>query len=331
MRALASHASSAMTAETTSVDAREHVVLERPRRRDDPVARRDAPAPAPGDRSTRPPGRGGSSAPNPPVSVPSSAVTSAPSSRPTRAPHRAPSGRAGTARRPRRRSRARGRARGCVENGTGPPVRDHRRRALREIGRGEGEGGWLAVGLAHRELADVTGLGSADRSAVEKLVLDEEHRPLVVHRRSEQSAHVGTRSPRRRRCSGSRGGASLATGYGRPVAAPRAHRCADDERNVTWSSYISRNFEIPFTTWSSPNATKSPNMISRIGRRPRSAMPAATPKSEASLIGVEDAVRIRVAQPRRDLESTAARIEYVLAEEDDVARGEDRVQRLART
>ena len=55
---------------------------------------------------------------------------------------------------------------------------------------------------------------------------------------------------------------------------------------VTWSSYISRNFEIPFTIWSSPSATKSPNMISRIGRWPRSAIPAATPKSDASLIGV---------------------------------------------
>ena len=55
---------------------------------------------------------------------------------------------------------------------------------------------------------------------------------------------------------------------------------------VTWSSYISRNFEIPLTTWSIPRATKSPNMISRIGRCPRSAIPAATPKSEASLIGV---------------------------------------------
>ena len=31
---------------------------------------------------------------------------------------------------------------------------------------------------------------------------------------------------------------------------------------------------------------KSPNMISRIGRCPRSAIPAATPKSDASLIGV---------------------------------------------
>ena len=71
---------------------------------------------------------------------------------------------------------------------------------------------------------------------------------------------------------------------------------------VTWSSYISRNFEIPFTIWSSPSAMKSPNMISRIGRWPRSAMPAATPKSEASLIGV---VRTRsgigVAEPLRTL------------------------------
>ena len=43
---------------------------------------------------------------------------------------------------------------------------------------------------------------------------------------------------------------------------------------------------MPFTIWSKPSATKSPNMISRIGRRPRIAIPAATPNSEASLIGV---------------------------------------------
>jgi hypothetical protein len=56
--------------------------------------------------------------------------------------------------------------------------------------------------------------------------------------------------------------------------------------SVTWSSYISRNFEMPLTIWSKPRAMKSPNMISRIGRYPRSAIPDATPKSDASLMGV---------------------------------------------
>ena len=55
---------------------------------------------------------------------------------------------------------------------------------------------------------------------------------------------------------------------------------------MTWSSYISRNFAIPLTIWSKPSAMKSPNMISRIGRWPASAIPAATPKSDASEIGV---------------------------------------------
>jgi len=43
---------------------------------------------------------------------------------------------------------------------------------------------------------------------------------------------------------------------------------------------------MPLTTWSKPRAMKSPNMISRMGRCPRNAIPAAMPKSEASLIGV---------------------------------------------
>ena len=97
---------------------------------------------------------------------------------------------------------------------------------------------------------------------------------------------------------------------------------------VTWSSYISRNLAIPLTIWSKPRAMKSPNMISRIGRRPRSAIPAATPKSDASEIGV-GTIRVGVAQALRDLERSAVRIEDVLTEQVDiVALGEDLVQRL---
>ncbi len=54
----------------------------------------------------------------------------------------------------------------------------------------------------------------------------------------------------------------------------------------TWSSNIARNFAIPLTVWSKPSAMKSPNMISRIGRHPRRAMPAATPKIAPSETGV---------------------------------------------
>ena len=75
---------------------------------------------------------------------------------------------------------------------------------------------------------------------------------------------------------------------------------------------------------------KSPNMISRIGRWPRKAIPAATPKSDASLIGV---VRTRSGyaslRPCVTLNAPPYGVEHVLAEEDDVVtRGEDGVQRL---
>ena len=157
------------------------------------------------------------SAPKPPVSVPSSAVTSAPvratDSRTGVELHRDELGeRDHLAEDLVLEDELRD---GVQHDRNHPAVRDDRRRALREVGRGERERRIGAVRLAHRELADVPVLGPADRAPVEQLVLDEEHRPLVVDRRSRAARRRrGTRWPRRRRCSGSRAAASRATGCG---------------------------------------------------------------------------------------------------------------------
>ncbi len=110
-------------------------------------------------------------------------------------------------------------------------VGDDRRRALREVGRGERERRIRATRLAHGELADVPVLRAADRAPVEQLVLDEEHRALVVDRRREQRADVvalarrdddDVRDPEQELLERLR--------VRRPVAAPRSHRRAHDER-----------------------------------------------------------------------------------------------------
>ena len=164
------------------LDAREHVVLERARRRDDPVARGDALH------------RRAQVAPRRLLDAGGDLGAEAAGERPLLGRHE--------------RARARDRLEHGVELhrhelrerdhlaedlvlqdelGDGveddrehPAVRDHGRRALGEVGRGEGQRRIRVAALAHGELADVAVLGPADRPAVQELVLDEEHRALVL-------------------------------------------------------------------------------------------------------------------------------------------------------
>ncbi len=71
-----------------------------------------------------------------------------------------------------------------------PAVGHDRGDALGEVRRGKRKR-WIRIsGLADGELADVAVFGPPDRAAIEKLVLDEEDRPLVVDRGREQRADI---------------------------------------------------------------------------------------------------------------------------------------------
>ena len=134
-----------------------------------------------------------------------------------------------------------------------PAVRHDRRGALGEVGAREGQ---RRVGIADsraRRARRRDRPRAGGSSSVQELVLDEEHRPLVLDGRR--------RGARRRRGTRCRDDADVRDpeeellerlAVRRPVPATRPIGARTTSGTVTWSSYISRNFEMPFTIWSSP-------------------------------------------------------------------------------
>ena len=162
--------------------------------------------------------------------------------------------------------------------------------------------------------------GPPDRAPIEKLVLDEEDRPLVVDRGREQRADIvaltrrhdaDVRDPEQELLE--------RLGVRRPVAAPRAHRRAHDERHRHLVVVHLAELRDPVHDLVEPERDEVAEHDLEDG--PLAAQRHSGGDAEERRLadrGREDAVGIRVAQPLRHLERSAVRIEDVLAEENDV-------------
>ena len=177
--------------------------------------------------------------------------------------------------------------RGLQDDRKHPAVRDDRRRALGEVRCREGQRRVRAARLADRELADVPVLGAPVRPPVHELVLDEEHGPLVVDRNRQERAEVvalarsddaDVRDPEQELLE------RLAVR--RPVPAARAHRRPHDERHRHLVVVHLPELRDPVHDLVEAERDEVAEHDLEDRALPAQGHPAATPNSEASLIGV---------------------------------------------